>query len=80
MGIVKLNGKTIYDGPIARFEYVDNWCNSMATYYPYVRIYTLESDDSINSFSIRPDEMITYPFSASGLEVEIDTELADRYK
>lgn len=38
MGIVKFRGLTVYEGPLAEFRVHNNWCNSMAEYYPYASI------------------------------------------
>lgn len=41
MGIIKYKGETIYEGLIAQVEVKSNWCDSMAEYYPYLIIYSV---------------------------------------
>lgn len=45
MGIIKFKGQVVYEGPLARVKMVDNWCDSMATYYPYLGLHYFENGE-----------------------------------
>lgn len=49
MGEVRFKGELVYSGPICEFQFVDNWCDSMATYYPYIVIHHLLPDGHVTS-------------------------------
>ena len=38
MGLIKYRGEVIYSGPLAEVEFDKNWCDSMAEYYPRMRV------------------------------------------
>lgn len=81
MGIIKVHGKTIYEGPISKVDYVDNWCDSMAEYYPYLVITYIDiATNDIKSFRAHDFVNMGWPMSNAGLEIVVDDELADYYK
>ena len=38
MGYIKYKNEVLYSGPIGEVDFSSNWCDSMATYYPYVMV------------------------------------------
>jgi hypothetical protein len=52
MGLIKFDERTIYQGPLSKVEFIHNWCDSMATYYPYIVISFIDKDDAITNTRI----------------------------
>lgn len=74
MGIIKYKGEIIYEGLIAQVEVRSNWCDSMAEYYPYLVVSSVDPISSeINHKVLRPDIHISWP-TGNDLNYAVDQE------
>ena len=70
MGQVKFKDKVVFEGLIAHIVKNYNWCDSMATYYPYIRVISM-LDGQMRGQSINIDGL-NDPYDFRFIEVVVD--------
>ena len=79
MGEVRFKGKLVYSGPICKWEFKSNWCDSMATYYPYIVVHYLLPDGILGFRRVDANEL-SDPKDVAGIQVVLDTDMVDEMK
>lgn len=77
MGLIKLEGKVIYEGPLAHVQFHSNWCDSMAEYYPYLGVYFFNESGERCWKRISSENMNYYNYTKC--EIVVDEDQKDKH-
>lgn len=72
MGLIKFKGVTIFQGNLAKVDVASNWCDSMATYYPYLIVWNVDPMGIISSQPLHVDGFYDPHTWERDSEIELD--------